>query len=661
MLLSTADAKRRPATLSVVVGLLRQWNFVVVTESIVAALCLGRIAFGPVTKTPSPILWSLCIAIVLSIYLYMDIWSAKAILTSQSGRGRKRLLIFGSTIPFTIAFASELLLLQFHPEIGDRIWGYMSTIQPFPVVAMAIVLEGVFLLKIGAISLAIPEKTERAALLSRSADFAAPFAMLLIGILQASVYIIPIGNAFLRFWAIADALTLGVGYPVTLTEPGPMSAGSPPYVYDLPLFPMMLWGVFSLFGHNSAAAYLPSAFFNILFPLSAYLLIREATHSRVVGLLFGSIVSLFPYFRFWVLNLPDPDPMLLTSLCFAGYFYLKALAAPGRWIQWSIAGISAGVLSLARPEGVLYAGCLSLGLLASRPKVRQFGLYSFWLGLFLIPMIATWVINFGFLWPQNYNHTLRLDYPLENYNILESMGALGFYYRGLGLSAEGALIFIALFALSVLLGVLVMAAKNRYLLALAIPGIGNTVMIFFANPYIPNTFHFADFFRHASFGIPLLVLTAAYGLNELYKLLSCRTWSRGIGYAGLLLLVLVVVREGDILANPTATHRPGIADQVLTTYTYLSMQDILDHPFQLPQMSYYDQGDVIVAHCTAMDWPDDAINHYKPLDMAFDSQGSPFGYASVPAFLVALCFALLAEGQASGPIESYNRYHQDSN
>lgn len=622
------------------------WLFLTAVESVSGALCLSRIAFGPITESPNKLLWLLGSSVALVAYLMVASWATITILNNSVRHGRRPgALLWATSLPFLVAFVTELLLLQFQPEIGGWVWDYLSTIEPFPTLAMAIVLVAVFLLKALVLLFSMPGGPERAKLLARCADVAVPATLLILGVLQASVYLIPIGNAFLRFWAIADALTLGVGYPVTLTEPGPMAAGSPPYVYDLPLFPMMLWGAFALLGHTSAAAHLPAALFNALFPLAAYLLIREATQSRTMGLVFGALVSLFPYLRFWVLNLPDPDPLLLTSLCLAAYFYLKALASPQRSARWLVAGVATGVLSLARPEGVLYAGFLSLGLLLSRPRIKQFALFLFCVNAFLIPMVVAWMVNFGFVWPQNYNRTLRIDYPMENLNILESMGALGFYHRGLGLGAEWALVLLLLLALSVLLGTLAMVAKDRRLLAIALPGIGNTVAIFFAHPHIPNTFHFADFFRHASFGIPFLVVTAAYGLHQLHKHLSSRTWLRWASYVGLFLLVMAVVREGDIVANPTATHHPG-ATQVLTTYSYLSMQDILEHPFLLPRTDYYRKDSVIVAHCASMRWPEDALSFYQPLDMSFDSRGRPFGYASVAAFLLGLCFALLAESRA---------------
>ncbi len=628
------------------------WSLLALAESLVTSLCLARIAFGTFSGSPTPALWLARSLVLLIASLLISLWTVGRIqVLSRDDGTRQHALLLGSSLPFLAAFGLQLVLLQFQPDLAGWLWDYLSTIEPFPTVAVAITLVAVLILKTVIVAASLTRQEDRIRLFGSCSDVVLPMVMLLIGVLQASVYLIPIGNAFLRFWAITDAMTLGVGYPVTLTEPGPMAAGSPPYVYDLALFPAMLWAAFSIFGHNSMAAHLPALFFNAIFPLSAYLLIREATHSRTAGLVFGALISLFPFLRFWVLNLPDPDPVLLTSLCLSAYLYLRALEAPTGTMRWIVAGLSSGMLSLSRPEGVLYAGFLCLGLLLSRPRVKQMALYLLCLTAFLAPMAVVWMVNFGFLWPQNYNRTLRPDYPLENYNILESMGALGFYHRGLGLNAEGALVLLAVCILSVLLGALMMSIKDRRLLAIAIPGIGNTVMILFAHPAIPNSYHFADFFRHASFGIPYLVATAAYGLYHLYGYASRDSRTRWMGYLGLVLLVLVVVREGDILANPTATHRPG-ADQVLTTYTYLSVEAILEHPFELPSVSYYQKDGVIVAHSTAAKWPDDALDFYAPLDMAFDSRGRPFGYASIVVFILGLSLAVLNDMQAAKKVPS---------
>ena len=623
----------------------RFWATVAVLESGSAAAFMALIAFGPFFRSTQPLLWLAGALGAMAAYLCLDLWAISSMLSEAVARkGRARLLPWLSTLPLLAGFSTWLALLQFRPSVGGLVWYLLSPIQPFPAIAMALLFLSVALLKMAAVSLCLPPRSDLGARLhAGAADAAIPVALLLMGVLQASVYLTPIGNAFLRFWAIADAIPMGIGYPVVHTE----AAGSPPYVYDLPLFPLMLLAAFSLLGHNTATAHLPAAFWNALFPLSLYLLIRAATGSRVAAVVFAALGALFPYLRFWVLNLPDPDPFIMTSLCLAGYLYLRALAAPDRPWRWVGAGLASGVLSLARPEGILYAGFLTVGVLAHRPRPKLLVLFLSALGIFLVPMVAVWLANFGFLWPENYNRTLGMEYPLKNLEILRGTGALRLYQRGLGLDETTGPALLLLFTSAVLLGTLAIAARAPRLLAMALPGIGNSVTIFFANPWIPNTYHFADFFRHASFGIPFLILTSAYAFHLAYRHLLAHRRLRVVGYLCLLLLVAAVAREGDILANPTETHRPRDhwppPTQVLTTYTHLSMQDILEHPMPLPTMTYRREGDLVVAYPTFMKWPEDALAHYKPLDMAFESNGRPFGYASVMAFLLALGFALSAE------------------
>ena len=626
-------------------------------ESVCAAFLMTRVAFGPISVSPQPSLWFLGFGIWLVLYLGISLWCLFGLSRKASKRASSPSRLWASTLPFLLLFLFANLLLV-GSNLSSWLSQYISTIQPFPTLAMAIGLLLVWLLKLLILSPLSPRDRASLRVWKLSADTAIPVALLLLGVLQASVYLFPIGNAFLRFWAIADALGSGIPYPVTLTEPNSIAAGSPPYVYDLPLFPLMLKAAFSILGHNSTAGHLPAAIANALFPLSLYLLIGRATGSRMIAVLFSALASLFPYFRFWVLNLPDPDPLLLTSACFAAYLYLRALDAPRSSATWIIAGIAGGILSLARPEGILYAGFLTIGMLLSRPRLRQFGLYLLCLGLFLVPMVAVWWVNFGFLWPQNYNHTLGLEYPAQNYAILYKTDALGFYRRGFDLDPQWVLLLFALFLASVLFGTLVMLVKDRRLLAFAIPGIGNTVTIFFANPYIPNTFHFADFFRHDSFGIPFLVATSAYGFHLVWRYLVSRPRLKPIGYLCLLLLIAAVIREGDKLANPTATHRTG-TNQVLTIDTHLSMEAIFEHPLTLPTMTYYQDGNVTVAKPTSIEWPDDALAFFKPLDMAFDSRARPFGYASVVAVILALAFALLADGVSPQAGRATEHWPQD--
>lgn len=627
--------------------IVRYWVPVSILEAGCTAYLLVRVVRGALSLSPSPLLWFTTAFFLSLAFLFVSLWAASDLVEQAGERAlRSRVLLWGSTLPFLAIDLFGLHQLQYGRNLDEWRWQLLPPIEPFPILAVVIAFLVVSLLKISITALSLPDGRRSGRSVGGGfADIAIPIALLVIGALQSSVFLIPIGNAFLRFWALADSFGLGISYPVTLTEPGPMSAGSPPYVYDLPLFPLMLRLAFTLFGHDSFAAYIPSLIFNTLFPLSLYLLIREATRSRTTAVIFASLASLFPYLRFWVLNLPDPDPVLLTSACFAAFFYLRALDARHRTLPWIVAGLASGVLSLARPEGILYAGCLALGVVAGRPRMRQLALFSLSLGLFVVPMVAVWWANFGFLWPQNYNNTLGLQFAAENYELLRRTDALGIYQRGLGLDIPWAVALLGLFLLSVLAGTIAMIAQDRRLLAFVVPGIGNTALIFFANPWIPNTFHFADFFRHASFGIPFLMVASAYSFQVVYRHLTSRGLSRIAGYALLLFLVATVVREGDILANPTATHRPeGTgATQVLTTYTHLSMQAIREHRLRLPTMTYRWNGEVNVAYPIGIAWPEDALAFFKPLDMAFESSARPFGYASALVALIALAFALITE------------------
>ena len=620
------------------------WLAISLAEALVAALSMGWIAFGPPPDPRDSALWLAGVAALALSYLAMSALTT-APLRSRTARARKpsALMPWLTSVPFLVGFLAALWLLSQRPGILPWLMRYISTIQPFPAVSMVLVVIAVALAK----SLLVRSEpslweSDSADGLRASADVMIPIAMLAFGVLQASVYIMPIGNAFLRFWGIADAIPLGEAYPVTVTEDGPVSAGSPPYVYDLALFPLMLLGSFSALGHNSLAGHFPGWFASALFPLSLYLLIREATGSRTTAVLFAAITSLFPYFRFWVLNLPDPDPLLLTSGCFAGYFFLRASNWPERSRRWIVAGLAAGVLSLARPEGILYAGFLGLAAVATRPRLKNLAAYLGIIAVFVLPMAAIWWTNFGFPWPQNYNKTLRLDYPLENYGILKNTDALSFYQRGLGLDGNWAAGFLALFVASVLFGAAAMALKDWRLLSMVAPGIGNTVLIFFANPYIPNTYHFADFFRHASFGIPFLVLASAYGFHQAYRWMMGRRILAPLAYGLLFFLVAIVAREGEIAANPTAVHKPG-STQVLIDYTHLSAEAIARNPMPLPRMTYRWNEDVNIVDPRGFAWPDDALSFFKPMDMSFDSRGRPYGYGSLAAVLLALLFALAAE------------------
>lgn len=625
------------------------WLGVAALEACIAGTASMSLAFGPFSfRGPDPVAWMAWAAATAAAYLCMAFWPVSWLIRNVPaechGRGAALRL---SSVPMGVVLALGLVTAYLRPDAPDWMSFITRQPQPFPVLALGVGLLTVLLLKAVIMVLPLRQRKELTwQAFNEVARVAVPAAFLLIGVLQASVYILPIGNATLRFWAIADGIPTHVGYPVTLTEPGPVSAGSPPYVYDLPLFPILLRAAFSAFGHNSAAAQLPAVVSSALFPLSFYLLVKEATSSRLVATIFAALGSLFPFLRLWVLNLPDPDPFFLTSLCLAAYLYLRSVSNPSRLRLWAAAGAVAGVTSLARPEGVLYVACIGLAVLAFRPGVRKLALFSVPLGLFVAPMVLVWMINFGFIWPQNYNGTLSLSHPLTTLAILTDDGAPRLYYGGLGLSGEAALVLLLLFMGSALVGTAISVVKDRRLLALAIPAIGNSAVIFFTDPYISNAYQYADFFRHASFGLPFLVVMCAYSFTHGFRPLLTRQRYQTVAYASLLLLVVVVCREGDIIANPTLIHRPGspFATQALTADIHLSLDSILDNPVQLPRMSYHREATVVVAYPTGIRWPDDIFNHYRPFDITLGRSGTPFAYASVIAFLVAVAFALMAEG-----------------
>lgn len=621
-------------------------------EGGLAGCLLASLAAGPFSfRSESIVFWLIAAVVFASLYIVMERWPRPAATRTEPSAVRP---VGPGTLLTPAALALGLGLIQVRPSVIGQLWSLTSPIQPFPLAASAALLLGLFLLRTTTAVRGTSASDLRRLLTAAAARVGIPSAMLLLGVFQSTAYVLVINNATLRFWAIADGIFLGQGYPLTLTEPGPISAGSPPYVYDLPLFPLLMKLSFAVLGHDSTGAHVPALISSILFPLSLYLLIREATGSRVTGVLFSTLASSFPLLRFWVLNLPDPDPFFLMSLCLAGYLYLRALAQPRRWPVWLAAGIASGFASLARPEGVLYVACIGLALLAARPGIRQIAIYSAALGLFIGPMVVVWLANYGFVWPQNYNQTLSPGNLRTTLAQLDTPGGLALYPKALGIGTEWALALLGLVALVALFGTAVAAIRKPQLLAIALPAIANSVMIFFTNPWISNAFHYADFFRHASFGIPFVVVIAAYGSQTAIQWIKSRSGSRLLPMVIALLLVAAVLRETDILANPTATHRPGspIASQALADSIYLSSQTIFEHPMPLPAMQFYhDQSGAMIAHLPGVQWPEVALQFFKPLDMSYDTQGKAYGYGGAVTFLLALAFAALVEG-GSGEFEA---------
>jgi len=461
-----------------------------------------------------------------------------------------------------------------------------------------------------------------------------------IGVLQGTSYVTVMGDDYSRYWAIADALASGHGYPASAVASAYRAGGMSEYLVDLPGLPLAMLLSFALFGHNALSAMAPAVVGGSLFPVFAYLAFRELTldvslsHAVAVGL------SLFPLLSFYVLRSAEPDGIFVSLLMMLAFLAIRCDRYPRQTLAWLALGLTAGLTALTRPEGLAYFGGVFLFLALS-----QRNRWAFWTALgvaatVLITFAAVMAVTFGTLWPTSFAGVVRWE------NIAQNLSGLARYALprySAALAIPEPLLVLEQVALGGLfgLGALKIGRRSPQLLFLAFVPVLNVVMFLLVSPALTRPDQPYDFFRRASYGLPYATMVASYPMAVALQRLRLRGSS--LLATGLLIAssIAVVGYEVKLWAEPEEIY--PLRTQILTSGTYVLATDLALHNYQIPHLPFErDGGNTVVSRSfDYMGFRDDLNSFYAPLDLHGSDRARSYALASLLVYLVGMFYAAL--------------------
>jgi 4-amino-4-deoxy-L-arabinose transferase-like glycosyltransferase len=369
------------------------------------------------------------------------------------------------------------------------------------------------------------------------------FTLAAAGALQALSYNAIATDDAIRYWAVADGLRSGAGYPVTTGAAG----GQGFYLIELPIYPLLIAGSFALVGHRFAALQLPLIAANLVLPWLFYLTGRELGLSRMAALWLSLALLCLPFYQSYALGTSQPEPLLAAWLALALWLVARtcvrpampfasrpAPLAPGNADYgpssgsrrpgsersrapalgyWLALGLAAAGAVLTRPEGALYAGPLFAGLAwhYRRDLASGAGRRLLLAALCCAVPVAAFSLflraRFGIFWPAGWTNVAGPQYLAANVELVLRRD-LPHYAAVLGLPEtrlSGQVLAAAVLAV-VGLGLVRMwcawPALRFIPAALAL----NLGVIFLSPTYLtPDLFTPQTFFRHLSVLLPWLL------------------------------------------------------------------------------------------------------------------------------------------------------------
>lgn len=456
-------------------------------------------------------------------------------------------------------------------------------------------------------------------------------SLVLLGILQAASYSATTADDLGRYWSVADSVTFIGEYPVW----GNWGHSAILWM-DLPAFPALIAFAFMLFGHNYAAALAPITFANIFLPLLLYAALTAWGNGRLVSFSISALVVVAPPLQIYSLGASEPDAIFITVL--AGLLWLvgKSLTAPRRTIFGPLIGITASLLILLRPEGILYGTSIAaLAVLIDRRKWSVSVIVP--CILLLVPYALLSMDQLGRPWPTN-RQELSLDHLIENIGVIRNFTS----------EKLARVILVNDFRFPVLLislsGLFVLGSVNQArhkLPTLILPTI--VLINIFVTLCVPTgtvrTDEIDEFIRHFAYPVPVIALLVAAGLSQVDTLIN-RTKRINRSIISLMALVVVgglTVGSLYILATPEEFHHGNRSGSLLSADIYVNAPELWGHNMPLP-----------CPPCEGQDnWDFDAFRdslfaNYGPHDAHSGSDGAAYQTLS-GIFIFLGYFSLIAK------------------
>ncbi len=505
-------------------------------------------------------------------------------------------------------------------------------------------------------------QVERArALLAHHAPAVATLTLVATGVAQAAAFCAVTTDDLIRYWAIADGLRTGAGYPVTTG-----TTGGGFYLVELPVYPLLILASTTVLGHRYVAVIAPLLAAAALLPLLLYAVARAAGASRLRAAAVALLVSCLPYYRVYATGAAQPEALLAAELALLLWLAMRCMAPAGRLAAhepaartawWIALGLVAALAALTRPEGALYVAALFAGLAwlerralldwlrapAQRPLPRCLVAASA-SALPIMAFSAFLLTHFGVLWPAGWANVAGAQFLAANVRLVLRQD-LPHYAAVAGLP-EPRMAGLWLAAVGVAIAITGLArlwwarpALRFIPFALAV----NLAVIFASPTYLTlDLFSPPTFFRHLSVLFPWLVPAATLALPS-----APPGWTGKLGrvYRPALLAgcAAALLAELAVLGTSTARDQAQVPT-VLTADPYVLVTDLWQAHDTLPVLPFTRQGGV-----TAVDPSFDYLamrrrlfDAVRPYDLHFNDAGRAYVLATAVFALVGLAALALA-------------------
>ncbi len=538
---------------------------------------------------------------------------------------------------------------QFHRYVYDRFYfgrllsesnwsvGFMAALVPAGVAVS--VLRG-FLEGLG---WGVRRREALYSAISKSSS-ALPLGLLAWGLLLSTASLSAINVNFWRYWATADGWTTIVRYPFTMTDIlHVVEGGVAQYFISFPLLPSALVVSYQLAGHNTFASYLPIVAGNAVLPLAVFLLIREITGKSALAFLSAVLTASFPLLRNYTMDVGEADGLLMTSVVLAAYLRLRSDRRDSGIPLQTVAGVAAGMAALARPEGILYVIPMYLAAALGRWRDRRFWVSVLALGAVVGGFVAVSLREFGMVWPGNHSATMNPWNSVRTLEVVQRSQLFSMYASALRVSEPVLAILVAAALFLIAFGTIQIVRKDYRLAYMPALALGNVAMVFFVGPIPAEASKFHDFFRHISYGFPLLAVTVAFGLNSALESVRGR-WKDLPMFALYAALAALALMQTSLLEGPVS---PGNSNSgpLMTSDIHVTAAEMLADPYPLPVMKFRQEGERYVpdvADYMAI-YPDDVYEHYRFADIRrFDNAADYYSAARAIFFFLLLTVALAA-------------------
>ncbi len=585
-------------------------------------------------------------------------WFAATLIWWTRPRGVQGRLHFNtyeltSLLCVTLPMALVSIGLVVASYVSEQLHGYLySTLyyarlwsdRSWPVMLLAAVLIGYsvawtgrgFLSKRGE---AVPFRTALVSTLSGLPSLL-PVAVTAIGLVLASVSLSMINVNFWRYWATSDGWVVTAHYPSTFTDSVQVAmGGGSKYFVSYPLLPSLLTLSYGFLGHTTLASYLPIIAGNTLLPLAVFALLREMTGRDLLAFLFAVLAASFPLLRSYTMDVGEADGLLMTVLVLAAYSGLRASRDDRLSVQ-VVSAVVAGVAALARPEGVFYMAAMYMVAAVVRWRQRRYWASLLLTSLIIVGFSGILFQEYGTIWPDNYRFsaTISLSNFFETLQVVQQSGLVRMWAAALSISPWSLVLAVLVMASVLALGSVSMLKRDSTLIWMPAAALGNVVMALAVGPVPAEATKYHDFFRHISYGFPLLAVTVAYGVN--YLCVRCRhSWVRAVVYGAIALLVL---GQLSLLEGPVTPGNPATTP-LMTSDVHVMATELLIDPYPLPVMEFRRSDSRYVPDAAEYmaRFPDNVNQHYAGADIRRVGNALDYYRAAMMLFIWFLALGAL--------------------